>query len=111
MPIADAVIPRAKSAAVGSFDGAFGSTPAHELEATACVGAVGAAEVRLIQVDEVILGTPTAGDALAIGHPDGARGAQALTMLLLEMAPRKVKKGLGTLRIGGGMGIAMTVER
>ena len=109
MPIADAVIPRAKGAAVGSFDGAFGSTPAHELEAT--VGAVGAAEVRLIQVDEVILGTPTAGDALAIGHPDGASGARALTMLLLEMAPRKVKKGLGTLRIGGGMGIAMTVQR
>ena len=56
MPIADAVIPWAKSAAVGPFDGALGSTPAHELEATACVGELGAAEVRLIQVDEVILG-------------------------------------------------------
>src|SRR5579863_9964376 len=51
------------------------------------------------------------GGAIAIGHPIGASGARVLTTLLHEMARRKVKKGLATLCIGGGMGIAMAVER
>ncbi len=51
------------------------------------------------------------GGAIAIGHPIGASGARVLTTLLHEMGRRDAKKGLATLCIGGGMGIAMAVER
>lgn len=51
------------------------------------------------------------GGAIAIGHPIGASGARLLTTLLYEMGRRDAKKGLATLCIGGGMGIAMCVER
>ena len=51
------------------------------------------------------------GGAIAIGHPIGASGARVLTTLLYEMQRRDAKKGLATLCIGGGMGIAMCVER
>ncbi len=51
------------------------------------------------------------GGAIAIGHPIGASGARVLTTLLFEMGRRDAKKGLATLCIGGGMGIALTVER
>lgn len=51
------------------------------------------------------------GGAIAIGHPIGASGARVLTTLLYEMQRRKAKKGLSTLCIGGGMGIAMCLER
>jgi len=51
------------------------------------------------------------GGAIAIGHPIGASGARVLTTLLYEMAKRDAKKGLATLCIGGGMGIAMCIER
>jgi acetyl-CoA C-acetyltransferase len=51
------------------------------------------------------------GGAIAIGHPIGASGARVLTTLLHEMVRRNAKKGLATLCIGGGMGIALTVER
>jgi acetyl-CoA C-acetyltransferase len=51
------------------------------------------------------------GGAIANGHPIGASGARILVTLLHEMARRNAKKGLATLCIGGGMGIAMTVER
>ena len=51
------------------------------------------------------------GGAIALGHPVGASGARILVTLLHEMKKRGVKKGLATLCIGGGMGIAMCVER
>lgn len=51
------------------------------------------------------------GGAIAIGHPIGASGARVLITLLHEMQKRDAKKGLATLCIGGGMGIAMCVER
>ncbi len=51
------------------------------------------------------------GGAIAIGHPIGASGTRILTTLLYEMQKRNAKKGLATLCIGGGMGIAMCVER
>jgi acetyl-CoA C-acetyltransferase len=51
------------------------------------------------------------GGAIAIGHPIGASGARVLVTLLHEMGKRNAKKGLATLCIGGGMGIALTVER
>ncbi len=51
------------------------------------------------------------GGAIAIGHPIGASGARILTTLLHEMARRDARRGLATLCIGGGMGVAMCVER
>jgi acetyl-CoA C-acetyltransferase len=51
------------------------------------------------------------GGAIAIGHPIGASGARILVTLLHEMTKRDAKKGLATLCIGGGMGVAMCVER
>ena len=51
------------------------------------------------------------GGAIAIGHPIGASGGRILTTLLHEMGRRDAKKGLATLCIGGGMGVAMCVER
>jgi acetyl-CoA C-acetyltransferase len=51
------------------------------------------------------------GGAIALGHPIGASGTRILTTLLYEMQKRNAKKGLATLCIGGGMGIAMCVER
>jgi acetyl-CoA C-acetyltransferase len=51
------------------------------------------------------------GGAIAIGHPIGASGARVLTTLLFEMKRRDAKKGLATLCIGGGLGVALCVER
>jgi acetyl-CoA C-acetyltransferase len=51
------------------------------------------------------------GGAIAIGHPIGASGARVLTTLVHEMQKRDAKKGLATLCIGGGMGVAMCLER
>ena len=51
------------------------------------------------------------GGAIAIGHPIGASGARVLVTLLHEMVRRDAKKGLASLCIGGGMGVALTVER
>ena len=51
------------------------------------------------------------GGAIAIGHPIGASGARILVTLLYEMQKRDSRRGLATLCIGGGMGIAMCIER
>ena len=51
------------------------------------------------------------GGAIALGHPIGASGARVLNTLLFEMQRRGAKRGLATLCIGGGMGVAMCVER
>lgn len=51
------------------------------------------------------------GGAIALGHPIGASGARVFTTLLHEMQKRDAKKGLATLCIGGGMGVALCVER
>jgi acetyl-CoA C-acetyltransferase len=51
------------------------------------------------------------GGAIALGHPIGASGARVLVTLLHEMDKRDAKRGLATLCIGGGMGVAMCVER
>src|SRR6185295_11536840 len=51
------------------------------------------------------------GGAIALGHPIGASGARVFVTLLREMGKRNAKKGLATLCIGGGMGIAMCLER
>jgi acetyl-CoA C-acetyltransferase len=51
------------------------------------------------------------GGAIAIGHPVGASGARILTTLLHEMKRSGARKGLATLCVGGGMGVALCVER
>ena len=51
------------------------------------------------------------GGAIAIGHPIGASGCRILNTLLFEMQRRSAKRGLATLCIGGGMGVAMCLER
>jgi len=51
------------------------------------------------------------GGAIALGHPIGASGTRILVTLLHEMARRDVHKGLATLCIGGGQGVALAVER
>jgi acetyl-CoA C-acetyltransferase len=51
------------------------------------------------------------GGAIALGHPIGASGARVLTTLLFEMQKRGAKRALATLCIGGGMGVAMCLER
>jgi acetyl-CoA C-acetyltransferase len=51
------------------------------------------------------------GGAIALGHPIGASGCRVLVTLLLEMNRRNAKKGLASLCIGGGMGVALAVER
>ena len=51
------------------------------------------------------------GGAIAIGHPIGASGARVLNTLIFEMKRRDAKKGLATLCIGGGMGVALCIER
>ena len=51
------------------------------------------------------------GGAIALGHPIGASGTRILVTLLHEMRKRDLKKGLATLCIGGGMGIAMCLQR
>ena len=51
------------------------------------------------------------GGAIAIGHPIGASGCRILVTLLHEMQRRNAKKGIASLCIGGGMGVAMCVER
>ncbi len=51
------------------------------------------------------------GGAIALGHPVGASGARILTTLLYEMQKRDAKRGLATLCVGGGMGVATIVEK
>jgi len=51
------------------------------------------------------------GGAIALGHPIGASGARVLVTLLHEMRRRNARKGLASLCIGGGMGVALAVER
>jgi acetyl-CoA C-acetyltransferase len=51
------------------------------------------------------------GGAIALGHPIGASGCRVLVTLLHEMIKRDAKKGLASLCIGGGMGVALAVER
>ena len=51
------------------------------------------------------------GGAIAIGHPIGASGCRILVTLLYEMQRRDAKKGIASLCIGGGMGVALCVER
>jgi acetyl-CoA C-acetyltransferase len=83
-------------------------------------------DIDLFEVNEAFASVPTAwlkttgadperlnvnGGAIALGHPIGASGARVLVTLLHEMVRRDAKKGLASLCIGGGMGVALAVER
>jgi acetyl-CoA C-acetyltransferase len=134
----DIVIASAARTPVGSFNGAFANTPAHDLGAVAISGPIPAsrkalekagwkvADLDLVEANEAFAAQAIAvnkdmgwdtgivnvnGGAIAIGHPIGASGARILVTLLHEMQKRQAKRGLATLYIGGGMGIALTVER
>ncbi|MGO1163372.1 acetyl-CoA C-acetyltransferase [Brucella pseudogrignonensis] len=79
------------------------------VEANEAFAAQSCAVVRDLGINPEIVNVN--GGAIAIGHPIGASGARVLTTLLYEMKRRGVKRGLATLCIGGGMGVAMCVER
>ncbi len=66
-------------------------------------------ERELGRIDPAIVNVN--GGAIALGHPVGASGARVLVTLLHEMARRNASKGLATLCIGGGQGIALLIER
>ncbi len=78
------------------------------VEANEAFAAQSCAVVRELGLDPDIVNVN--GGAIAIGHPIGASGARVLNTLLYEMRRRKAGKGLATLCIGGGMGVAMCVE-
>ena len=79
------------------------------VEANEAFAAQSCAVLRDLELDPSIVNVN--GGAIAIGHPIGASGARILNTLLFEMKRREARKGLATLCIGGGMGIAMCVER
>ncbi|RQP17338.1 MAG: acetyl-CoA C-acetyltransferase, partial [Brucella intermedia] len=79
------------------------------VEANEAFAAQSCAVVRDLGLDPDIVNVN--GGAIAIGHPIGASGARVLTTLLYEMQRRNVRRGLATLCIGGGMGVALCVER
>ncbi|PWL16825.1 acetyl-CoA C-acetyltransferase [Falsochrobactrum shanghaiense] len=79
------------------------------IEANEAFAAQSCAVVRDLGLNPEIVNVN--GGAIAIGHPIGASGARVLTTLLFEMKRRNAKRGLATLCIGGGMGVAMCVER
>lgn len=78
------------------------------IEANEAFAAQSCAVVRDLELDPERVNVN--GGAIAIGHPIGASGARVLNTLLFELRRRKASKGLATLCIGGGMGIAMCVE-
>ena len=79
------------------------------IEANEAFAAQACAVVRELALDPEKVNVN--GGAIALGHPIGASGARVLTTLLYEMRRRDAKKGLATLCIGGGMGVAMCLER
>jgi len=78
------------------------------VEANEAFAAQSCAVVKELDLDPAIVNVN--GGAIAIGHPIGASGARILNTLLFEMKRRQAKKGLATLCIGGGMGVAMCLE-
>jgi acetyl-CoA C-acetyltransferase len=113
-------------ATVGVDPAIMGSGPIPASQAALAKAGWKASDLDLIEANEAFaaqacavnkeLGWDTSkvnvnGGAIALGHPIGASGARVLVTLLHEMQKRDAKKGLATLCIGGGMGIAMCVER
>ncbi len=79
------------------------------VESNEAFAAQSLAVIKELKIPEEIVNVN--GGAIALGHPIGASGTRIIVTLVHEMCKRDVKKGLGTLCIGGGMGIAMCLER
>src|SRR3989454_6606425 len=136
----DIVIAGAVRTAIGKFGGGLAKTPAPELGATVIRALLAranlkpdlekagwkAADLDLMEINEAFaaqacavnkeMGWDTSkinvnGGAIALGHPIGASGCRVLVTLLHEMVKRNAKRGLASLCIGGGMGVAMAVVR
>ncbi len=114
------------SASVGLDPSIMGAGPIHASRKALEKAGWTAADLDLIEANEAFAAQACAvnkdmgwdpekvnvnGGAIAIGHPIGASGARILNTLLFEMKRRDAKKGLATLCIGGGMGVAMCLER
>ncbi len=78
------------------------------IEANEAFAAQAVAVTKLAKWDKAIVNVN--GGAIALGHPIGASGARILVTLLHQMKRSKSKKGLATLCVGGGMGVALCVE-
>lgn len=118
---------RIASYATAGLDPAFmGAGPIHASRKALLKAGWNAADLDLVEANEAFAAQACAvnkdmgwnsdvvnvnGGAIAIGHPIGASGARILNTLLFEMKRRDAKKGLATLCIGGGMGVAMCLER
>jgi acetyl-CoA C-acetyltransferase len=116
-----------KSYAVAGVDPAvMGTGPIPATEKALALAGWGVDELDVIEANEAFAAQALAvmqglklpadrtnvnGGAIALGHPIGASGARVLVSLLHEMNRRDAKKGLATLCIGGGMGIALTIAR
>jgi len=111
---------------VAGPDASLHEQPSNAIKAALAKEGIGVDDLDLVEINEAFaavgvvstrkLGVPEEkvnvnGGAIAIGHPIGASGARILVTLLYEMAKRDAKRGIATLCIGGGMGIAMCVER
>ena len=94
------VITSAVRTAVGTFNGALKNMKANQL---------GSVVIKDLKIPKEKVNVN--GGAIALGHPIGASGARIIVTLIHEMIRRNSKKGLATLCIGGGMGIAMCIER
>ncbi|ELJ5386002.1 acetyl-CoA C-acyltransferase, partial [Escherichia coli] len=66
---------------------------------------------KMLEWDERRVNVNVNGGAIALGHPIGASGCRILVSLVHEMVKRNARKGLATLCIGGGQGVALTIER
>ena len=93
------VITSAVRTAVGTFNGALKNMKANQL---------GSVVIKDLKIPKEKVNVN--GGAIALGHPIGASGARILVTLIHEMQKRKAAKGLATLCIGGGMGIAMCIK-
>ena len=126
----EAVIASAARTPVGSFGGAFAEVPATTLGCVAIKEALSRAKVAPEQVDEVLMGiilaagqgqNPARQAAIAAGIPEKATawglnqvcgsGLRTVAIGMQQIASGDAKKGLATLCIGGGMGVAMCLER
>ncbi|HMF97157.1 MAG TPA: hypothetical protein VKE96_22820 [Vicinamibacterales bacterium] len=100
MPVADVVILSAARTPIGRDGGSLKDIHPAELGAVAAKAAIERASL-----------TPEAIDEVVIGHPIGCSGARIVVTLLHELERRGAKRGLATLCVSGGMGMALAIER
>ena len=106
----DVVIVDAMRTPIGAFGGALSSLPASHMGALVIKALLEKNELAPGR-DRSRISAAMSGGAIALGHPIGASGALVLVTLLHGMQRTDAKKGLATLCIGGGQGIALAVKR